>query len=198
MYGCQVNIPSINCQPGFEYDETVCTNISDLGSCNAQINNPCQETNPESWYKCPSITTGCIPCSGYTDPGCVYNDYSTCDTACTPSDGSDGGGSEGSTINPEGNCENGVNTALGCIPYESSQLIPKLLTFSIGIAGGIALIIMFIGAFIVMTGGNNPEKVQKGKEIITSAIIGLLFIIFSAAILQIIAGDIIQIPGFIQ
>ena len=37
---------------------------------------------------------------------------------------------------------------------------------------------------------------KKGKDIITSAIIGLLFIIFSIFILRLIGVDILQIKGF--
>jgi hypothetical protein len=45
-------------------------------------------------------------------------------------------------------------------------------------------------------GRDNAEQVKKGKELFTGAITGLLFIIFSVTLLKIIAGDIIQLPGF--
>jgi len=63
-------------------------------------------------------------------------------------------------------------------------------------AGAISLVIMLIATVQIMTGGDNAEQVKKGKELFTGAITGLLFIIFSVTLLQIIAGGIIDLPGF--
>jgi hypothetical protein len=46
-----------------------------------------------------------------------------------------------------------------------------------------------------MSSAGNPERLTGGKEIITSAIAGLLLIIFSTIILKIIGVDILKIPG---
>ena len=100
--------------------------------------------------------------------------------------------------NPEGNCLNGIDTALGCMPFKSKDgaLTKALLTFAAGISGAISLAIMLAGTIQIMTAGGNAEQVPKGKELLTGAIIGLLFIIFSVTLLQLIAGDIIQLEGF--
>ena len=47
-----------------------------------------------------------------------------------------------------------------------------------------------------MTSQGNPEAVKAAQEMIVSAVTGLLFIIFSYVILQIIGADILGIPGF--
>jgi len=54
---------------------------------------------------------------------------------------------------------------------------------------------LFATAQIMMAGGD-AEAVKKAKELFTGAVTGLLFIIFSVTLLKIIAGDIIQLPGF--
>lgn len=72
----------------------------------------------------------------------------------------------------------------------------QLLTFLAGVAGAISLMIMLGATIQIMTGGDNAEQVKKGKELFTGAVTGLLFIIFSVTLLKIIAGDIIQLPGF--
>jgi hypothetical protein len=84
------------------------------------------------------------------------------------------------------------------MPFKSKDgaLTKALLTFAAGISGAISLAIMLAGTIQIMTAGGNAEQVQKGKELLTGAIIGLLFIIFSVTLLQLIAGDIIQLEGF--
>lgn len=103
----------------------------------------------------------------------------------------------GNLSNPTGVCGDGaIDTALGCIPYKTEGFTAALLGFLAGTAGAIALIVMLIATFQIMTGGDNAEQVKKGKELFTGAITGLLFIVFSVTILKIIAGDIINLPGF--
>lgn len=91
----------------------------------------------------------------------------------------------------------GIQTALGCIPTkEPTQFIAWLLKFAIGIGGGIAFLMMVLGAIKVLTSSGNPEAVKAGQELITSALTGLLFIIFSLFLLQLIGVKILNIPGF--
>jgi hypothetical protein len=89
-----------------------------------------------------------------------------------------------------------LSTALGCLPYTRDSFTSTILSFIVGIAGAIALVIMLIATIQIMTAGGNPEQLKKGKELFTSAIIGLLFLIFSVTLLRLIAGDIIKLPGF--
>ncbi len=98
---------------------------------------------------------------------------------------------------PTGDCgEGAIDTALGCIPYETKGFTSALLGFLAGTAGAIALVVMLMGTIQIMTGGGNAEQVKKGKELFTGAVTGLLFIIFSVTLLRLIAGDIIKLPGF--
>lgn len=89
-----------------------------------------------------------------------------------------------------------INTGLGCLSTSTSGFTSALLTFLAGTAGAISLVIMLAATIQIMTGGDNAEQVKKGKELFTGAITGLLFIIFSVTLLQIIAGGIIKLPGF--
>ncbi|MDP3955117.1 MAG: hypothetical protein Q8Q15_02010 [bacterium] len=100
--------------------------------------------------------------------------------------------------NVRGNCNEGnVDTALGCVPISNTNsFIAWLLKFAIGIGGGIAFILMLAGAFQIITSGGDPEKLKAGKELITSALMGLIMIIFSLFLLRLIGVQILQIPGF--
>ncbi|MBP9670429.1 hypothetical protein KBD75_03450 [Candidatus Woesebacteria bacterium] len=100
-------------------------------------------------------------------------------------------------FDPTGDCgDQAIDTALGCLPVSTSGFTSALLTFLAGTAGAISLVIMLAATIQIMTGGDNAEQVKKGKELFTGAITGLLFIIFSVTLLQIIAGGIIDLPGF--
>jgi len=71
-----------------------------------------------------------------------------------------------------------------------------ILTYSIGIGGVVAFLLIVFGGFQIILSAGNPEKIKAGKEMITSAIAGLLLIIFSVFILRLIGYDILKIPGF--
>jgi len=91
----------------------------------------------------------------------------------------------------------GIPTAIGCINVESpTEFVKSILGLAIGIGGGIAFLLMLFGAFQIMTSQGDPERLKAGKELIGSALAGLLMIIFSVFLLQLIGVQILQIPGF--
>lgn len=90
----------------------------------------------------------------------------------------------------------GIMTAIGCVPTEPSMFIKGLLRVSAGAGGGIALLMMAVGAFQMISSAGNPDGVKKGGQQFQSAVIGLLFIIFSVLLMQVIGLDILAIPGF--
>ncbi|MFH0749904.1 MAG: pilin [Candidatus Gottesmanbacteria bacterium] len=92
--------------------------------------------------------------------------------------------------------EKKVWTAIGCIDASPSGIINTFLPFGIGIAGGIAFLLILFGALQIMMSAGNPEKLNAGKELISAAITGLLLIIFSIFLLQLIGVKILRIPGF--
>lgn len=90
------------------------------------------------------------------------------------------------------NCE----TAIGNISTNPVNIITTLLKLILGISGGIALLLIIFSGYRMMTSQGNPEAIQGARETLTSAIVGLLFIIFSLVLLQVIGADILKIPGF--
>lgn len=95
----------------------------------------------------------------------------------------------------DGQCT-GVNTAIGTIETDPAGFVGRIFSFVLGISGGIALILIMLSGYKYMRSAGNPEAVKAATEQLTSAIVGLLFIIFSFVILQIIGVDILKIPGF--
>lgn len=89
-----------------------------------------------------------------------------------------------------------VETAIGDISTEPKEFVEKIFALVLGVAGGIAVILIIVSGYRFMASQGNPEQVQAAREQLTSAIVGLLFIIFSFVILQIIGVNILRIPGF--
>lgn len=87
-----------------------------------------------------------------------------------------------------------VPTAIGCIDISGpSEFVDTVLKLAIGLAGGIAMLLIIFGGIQILTSAGNPEKVKAGKEMITSAIAGLLLIVFSVFILRIIGVEVLDI-----
>lgn len=93
--------------------------------------------------------------------------------------------------------DSGIETAIGCIPTDPAEFVNAFLKFATAAGGGLALLLMIFGAFQMITSAGNADQLKAGREQFTSAIIGLLFIIFSVLLLQIIGVDILNLPGFI-
>lgn len=107
-----------------------------------------------------------------------------------------GFGPVGQFPTPSPICQGGLcDTALGKIFTDPANFVKTFFGILLSLAGGIAIILIIISGYRLMSSGGNPEKVQASREQLTSAIVGLLFIIFSLSILQIIGVDILHIPG---
>lgn len=95
-----------------------------------------------------------------------------------------------------GDPKGGVDTAVGCIPTNPAGLVSFLLRLILGLSGGIALLLIIFSGYRMATAAGNPEALQGARETLTSAIVGLVFIILAIVILRIIGVEILRIPGF--
>ena len=68
-----------------------------------------------------------------------------------------------------------------------------LLKWAIGIGGGIAFLLILYAAFMIMTSQGNPERLKAGQELLTSAISGVLLLVFSVFILNFLGVNILGI-----
>lgn len=112
--------------------------------------------------------------------------------------------SQSSTCVPDPSCANPANpppgrgdcldTAIGCIDIrDPTGLVTSIMGLAIGIAGGIAFLLMIVGTIQALSSSGNPEKISAGQQMITSAIAGLLLIVFAVFILRVIGKDILGI-----
>jgi hypothetical protein len=193
VYGCQpYEDLGLHCGLGWQADAKICNQWNnDEDNCRGQYNNCCVEITPGSCYKCEGLE--CIPVESCASPDKEYDDWGSCYLACT--------GQIPPSPEEYGNCSYhgvaGVKTALGCIPTQDTQeFVGWILRLAIGIGGGIAFLLMLFGGIKMITSAGNPEAVKAGQELITSALMGLIFIIFSLFLLQLIGVKIFEIPGF--
>ena len=102
-------------------------------------------------------------------------------------------------LNPITTCpdnKQGIQTAIGCIPLgDQNDFLAFILRWALGIAGGIAFVLIVYAGFLYMTSGGDKQKITAAKELLTAAISGLLLLIFSVFVLDLLGVRILQIPG---
>jgi cell division protein FtsW (lipid II flippase) len=89
----------------------------------------------------------------------------------------------------------GIATAIGCVSLQPSDFAGDILRFSVGIGGGIALLLLLYGFTLLTMSAGSPDKVNAAKEIITSAIGGLIFITMATVLMGFIGINILNLPG---
>ena len=188
-------------QPGTYPTEIRANNFEkcDLGTITLQ--NP---TNTQG-YKLDAAKTSCLSCTIGSEAACTFSDLASCQQyikittptskgnfvyGCTEQQIRDKQCTGASGV-PCPNGQPGINTALGCLNPEPAALVQQILRFSMGIGGGIAFLLMIFGAFQMITSAGSAEALKAGQERFYSAIIGLLFLIFSVILLKIIGVDIL-------
>lgn len=97
----------------------------------------------------------------------------------------------------ENPCKNGFCvTGLGVIPTTVGGFGTAILDIALGLAGGIVLILMVLGAIQILASSGDPKKSAAGRERIIAALAGLLFLIFAVLILNFIGVNILGgVPG---
>lgn len=132
--------------------------------------------------------TTCPWCLGYVPPGPVADLKPICEQL------SDSKHIEDCKICMD---EGKIWSAIGCLPTDISGLVRDyIFKYGIGIAGGISFLYFLYGCFLIITSSGNPEKIEEAKQIIVSALSGLILIIFSVFILEVIGVDILKLPDF--
>ena len=157
--------------------------LSELGDCKTtepEVKRGCLTLNNDSGFTCPDLQAFCIREGQERTEENVL-----CEEPHPPC----------TRTNADGECI-AVDTAVGIINTEPQGFVRSIFTLVLGLSGGIALILIIISGYKFMTSQGNPEKTKEATERLTSAIIGLLFIIFAFVILEIVGVDILKIPGF--
>lgn len=89
-----------------------------------------------------------------------------------------------------------LDTDLGCVPADPAGFTSRLYAIGLGFIGGAALLSIMYGGYLVMSSRGNRDQLMKGRSYIFSAIAGMVLAIIGFALYQIIAVDVIKLPGF--
>lgn len=65
-----------------------------------------------------------------------------------------------------------------------SEIIQRILDFTLSIAGIIAIIALAIGGIMYLTSGGDEERAKKGKNIFVYSVIGIIIVVGSLAIVS--------------
>ena len=155
-------------------------------------NSGCNPPQYNNFNSCHAACAGQIPVRFRCNNGqCVedqngqYPDIGTCAQNCSSNPNAD--------LWCPGFENEKLNTAIGCIPILTTKeaFLSFVLKWAVGIGGGIAFLLIIYAGFMIMTSAGNPERLKAGQELLTSAISGLILLIFSVVILKIIGVDIL-------
>jgi len=82
--------------------------------------------------------------------------------------------------------KNKLDNPLGEDMDSPQKLIGRIINSVLGIVGSLALLMFVFGGLTWMTSSGNPEKIQKGKNIIVWAAIGLVIVFFAYGITRVL------------
>ncbi len=178
-YDPQTSIPDCTSGPPAPYtDSATCAS-----ACTTAVNpGACTSVNPKATCK--------TACSG-TETSITGSCPSNVSSCCLPNGqiGNPGTGTQPVTsVNIQGNCStNNIDTAIGCIPIgDTNTFAAFFLKWGLGIAGGIGTLFLVYASFMVMTSQGDPKRLQVGKELLMSAVSGIILLALSVFIFRIL------------
>ena len=81
-----------------------------------------------------------------------------------------------------------TGTGLNCGTTDANALIKNVINWMLGIAFGLAVLFLIVGGFWYITSAGNEETAEKGKNTAINAIIGIIIIILSYVIVNVVSG----------
>ena len=77
------------------------------------------------------------------------------------------------------------------------QLILAIIRLMLMIAGMIAVVFVIVGGYMYVTSAGNSEQAEKGKNTLVNAIIGIIVIVLSYVIINVIVNFVSSGAGFL-
>lgn len=87
----------------------------------------------------------------------------------------------------------GGQVGLGTADLKSAVI--SAIAWVLGIASLVSVVMVILGGFLWLTSAGNEEKLEKAKKTISSAVVGLVLVIISWAIVIFVAGSTRNVTG---
>lgn len=71
---------------------------------------------------------------------------------------------------------------------DMESIVNSLVRIALPLAGFCAVVLLIVAGYQMITSQGNPDKLKEAKDMITNAIIGLVFILLSVSILVVISN----------
>ncbi len=89
-----------------------------------------------------------------------------------------------------------IITDIGTIPCTPTGFAQTVYTVGLMFIGSVALLFIVYGGYLILTSQGSPDQISKGRSYITYAIIGMVVAISGYALYQIVALNVLKLPGF--
>jgi len=90
-------------------------------------------------------------------------------------------------------CDTGPLRGLGCDLCVFLKLVENIINFMLYVIFPLAVIFIVYGGFMIMVSAGSPERLKRGREIITTAVIGLAIALIAwlavSTVIQVISGN---------
>jgi len=83
-----------------------------------------------------------------------------------------------------------------CLSSDPIGFASDLYGYGLGLIGGVAVLFVMYGGFVILSSQGDPARLAKGKQYIFFSIVGIILAVSGLAVYQLIGGDILKIPGF--
>jgi hypothetical protein len=96
---------------------------------------------------------------------------------------------------PATNCPPGYSGTYTCLrnPLGNTTSIPvivgRIISAALGVVGSLALLMFIYGGFKWLTSGGSQDKVKEGTEVMKWALVGLVIVFASAALVRFVLGS---------
>lgn len=162
---------------------SICTNLPNTSGSGQQTFNTCTIEQYRTQFTC-------------SQSGTVFK----CTKQTTNEPPASGGNGSSSTVQIDqdkvgkGCVEGEISTAIGCVPYNNINTFAGFfLRWGLGFAGGVGMLFTIYASFLIMTSQGDPKRLQSGKELLMSAVSGIILIVFSVFILRLLGVNILGI-----
>ena len=88
------------------------------------------------------------------------------------------------------------DTDFGQLCNDPATLVSQIYKYGLGLIGGVALLFIIYGGYLILSSQGEPEKVKTGRSYIVYSIVGLLLALGGFVFYQVVAQNILGIPGF--